>query len=190
MKNYIITFVVGLVIGILLVNLFPSRFINCERLYCYSDTIKDIEYIKGKTDTVEVPVFVKSTLRPDTIYRPLEDSSVFISAYKDTIIDATVTSRVKNNIVVDQRLAYTLSLKDKFIYRTDTIKQTNTVFNKEKGKILLAVNISTDLHFIQAGPSLGYQTKKGMITEVGYNFNKKYGNNVLFGIKIPIIYTK
>jgi hypothetical protein len=190
MRNYIITFIAGIVIGMLLIHLFPSRFINCDRLDCYEDTVTTVEYIKGKTDTILKEVVINNTLKPDTIKYYLNDSSKVVTEYKDTVLEATVVSTIKNNILVDQTLSYKLTYQDKYIYRTDTIRETQIISAKEKAKILLGGNLVTDLDFIQVGPSIGFQAKNGIITEVGYNFNKKLGNNILIGIKIPVIYIK
>ena len=149
-----------------------------------NNNIDNIEYKKGKKDTVFVnvtdtvfslkPVYVKSKKEfvKDTFYLNdtilyFNDSLVlneFKTYYKDSLIEATINSKVKG-ILISSDLSY--SYNKEFISSTDTIIKT---VSNNKNKFYIGAFYGNN----SINPSLIFSYKNKYIFKASYNINNNY----------------
>lgn len=191
--SYIIVGVASFILGFLAVKCNPNTFIDCDKMDCYTldSTVTDTMYIPDKEivrwDTVKVKdVNIKPS---STTSIPIDSStSMHVAQYKDTILDATVTSYVQG-IIDSQFVNYSISIPTKETYRVDTLKieTTNYISPRSFNQVYLGANVEGNASYIQYGGSVAIKPKNSnIIYEVGYNINNQLGNNIMVGVKLPI----
>jgi hypothetical protein len=149
---------------------------------------KEVIKVKTKIDTqyfnkdiktyTEIPVY-------HHYYDTLRKSEIYTSTVKDSLIEGTITSEIKDCKLIKQNINY-VPLFPKYIHRTDSVFIEKTITKTEQNNywsIYGGFNFTAPEH-IGIYPTIGFKSKNDRYFELGYD---PFKNNIQLGLKIKII---
>lgn len=197
MKNklysHLVVAILGILLGFLAVKCNPNTFIDCDKMDCYTldSTITNTEYLPGKEtikwDTTVIDNTIKNPVT-STVTALNDSSDVHTAFYKDSVLEAKVTSYIRG-IIDSQSVDYKVTTLSSTKSRVDTLKITtiNYISPKSYSQVYLGGNIEGNATYVQYGANLAVQPKNSkIIYEIGYNINQAVGNNFMVGVKFPL----